>query len=569
MALVQSSGPPFVPPPADLTLPEVFLDRKLKHSTTTQEYPQIPTLIDAESGRTVFLSELRNRTDCLARSFAKQFGLVSLLAANHTDYPVCIWAAHRLGAIVAPTSPGLTTGYQFEVTKPSIIIADAENVSIAAQAAKRHNISRSRIIVLGGDPTGEATAYESVNVLINHGRHLPNIHTFRLEPGAGSSKVAFLCFSSGTTGKPKAVSISHQTAICNVLQLATFDGLNMNLPGVEPRYRPGDVCTGGIVHEDIYGLAMNLHFILYCQMTLVITRKFDFLKFLEGIKKYRITHLMIVPPQVILLCKHPAALKADLSGIRYCMVAAAPLTIELTQHLIKKLPNACLGQGYGMTEMCGAVSMWPLSQRIGTVGSGGQLISGTTAKVVKSDGSIAAIGESGELWVKGNQITLGYYKNEASTREAFQNGWYKTGDEVKIDSNGDLFIIDRIKEMIKVKGFQVAPAELEGHLIDHPSIAEVGVIGVPDEYAGELPLAFIVLRQQAAEEIKNNPAAASSLKADIYKFVKNAKSRYKWLDGGIEFVDSIPKSPSGKILRRILRDSIVNKTRTPHVKPKL
>lgn len=143
-----------------------------------------------------------------------------------------------------------------------------------------------------------------------------------------------------------------------------------------------------------------------------------------------------------------------------------------------------------------------------------------------------------------------------------------------------------MKEMIKVKGFQVAPAELEGHLIDHPSVAEVGVIGVPDEYAGELPLAFIVLRQQAAEEIKNNPGATSSLKTEIFRvsacvacmgvyadswnqFVMDAKSRYKWLDGGIEFVDSIPKSPSGKILRRTLRDSVVKKTGTPLAKQKL
>ncbi|PPQ86677.1 hypothetical protein CVT25_006752 [Psilocybe cyanescens] len=405
--------------------------------------------------------------------------------------------------------------YQFEVTKPSIIIADAENVSVAAQAAAHHHIPKNRIIVLGGDITSKTAApYQSVNMLIEQGRYLPPIDAYSLKPGAGASKVAFLCFSSGTTGKPK--------------------------------------------------------------MTLVITRKFDFLKFLKGIKKYRITHLMYAGRSSLILSSltqdtglfllkqyysHPAAQTADLSSVRYCMIAAAPVTVELTQQLIKKLPNARLGQGYGMTEMCGAVSMWPLSQKIGTVGSGGRLISGTTAKVVKSDGTIAGTGEPGELWVKGNQITLGYYKNEAS-----YDGWYRTGDEVKIDVNGDLFVIDRIKEMIKVKGFQVAPAELEGHLIDHPSVAEVGVIGVPDEYAGELPLAFIVLRQPVADEIRGNPAAVSSLKAEISKFVMDAKSRYKWLDGGIEFVDSIPKNPSGKILRRLLRDRVVRKAGVPKQK---
>ncbi|KAG9077207.1 hypothetical protein FS749_010926 [Ceratobasidium sp. UAMH 11750] len=186
----------------------------------------------------------------------------------------------------------------------------------------------------------------------------------------------------------------------------------------------------------------------------------------------------------------------------------------------------------------------------GVPGSAGQIIPNTTAKVVRPDGTLAGYDEPGELVVTGPQVTLRYENNEAATKETYINGWVHTGDEVVINKSGDVFIVDRLKELIKVRGFQVAPAELEGHLLDHPMVDDAGVIGLPDEYSGEVPLAFVVLSAQAKKSGKGD----AEMKKEIAKFVSDKKVNYKWLKGGVVFVDNIPKNPSGKILRRLLRD---------------
>ncbi|KAL0064552.1 hypothetical protein AAF712_008497 [Marasmius tenuissimus] len=186
------------------------------------------------------------------------------------------------------------------------------------------------------------------------------------------------------------------------------------------------------------------------------------------------------------------------------------------------------------------------------LGSGGQFLPGTAAKVVKPDGSLAEVGEVGELFVKGGQVALGYYGNEKATRETFADGWLRTGDQVYFDEHGDIFIVERIK----VKGLQVAPAELEGHLLTHASIADAAVIGVPDEYAGELPFAFVVLQPHVALTVEGNAKMAEEVRSSIFKasYVADAKSRHKWPTGGIQFTDSVPRNASGKILRRLLRE---------------
>ncbi|KAG5353218.1 hypothetical protein C0989_009181 [Termitomyces sp. Mn162] len=197
--------------------------------------------------------------------------------------------------------------------------------------------------------------------------------------------------------------------------------------------------------------------------------------------------------------------------------------------------------------------MLPTTQKIGTVGSSGQLLPGMRAKVVKEDGSLAREGEQGELVVTGPSMALQYMNNKAATKETFVDGWVRTGDEVVI-RNGDLFVVDRLKEIIKVRGFQVAPAELEGHLLTHSDVADACVVSVLDDYNGELPFAYVVLSDIAARRIAGNAKAAVETKATIAKYVADAKVHYKHLKGGVEFIDAIPKNPSGKILRRVLRD---------------
>jgi len=261
----------------------------------------------------------------------------------------------------------------------------------------------------------------------------------------------------------------------------------------------------------------------------------------------------------------------DLRGVRYLMSGAAPLSAELTEQLKKVLPNSDIGQAYGMTETSTTLTMYPLDQRIGTLGSAGQLIPGTIARVLKSDGTLAGYNEEGELVVTGPQMALRYANNEEATKETFVQGWVRTGDEVRFAENGDLFIVDRLKEILKVRGFQVAPAELEGHLLDHPDVADVCVVGVPEEYSGEVPLAFVVLNETAAKLVSSNPDKyEKEVKARIMKHVSDVKVRYKWLAGGIEFVDVIAKNPSGKLLRRAMRDKVKElRSKRPVAKAKL
>ncbi|TFY59370.1 hypothetical protein EVJ58_g5824 [Rhodofomes roseus] len=444
-------------------------------------------------------------------------------------------------------SPSLTKNelvYLLQHARPSLLVAHEDNIQVALDSMQDVGLSASAIVLI--DDT--TSPLKSIDLLISQGTERPPIQDYKCESGEAKNLIAFLCFSSGTTGNPKAVSISHFNVICGVVQSATHHGVNdAHVQPEKRRFRAGDVCSGVCPFYHIYGIVTNLHWQVYSAMTVIVTQKFKFETMLQSIAKFRITHLVIVPPQAVLLCKHPATKNYDLSSVRFCMVAAAPVTAELIGQLLETLPGIDLGQGY---EACAAVTMFPVSQKVGTPGSAGQLVPGTIAKVVKPDGSLAGVGESGELLIQGGQITLGYYGNEAATKES----WYCSGDEVYFNEQGDVFVTDRIKELIKVKGLQVAPGELEGHLLNHPDVADACVIGVPDEYAGEAPLAFVVLQPQIAKAVLHDAARREQMKSQIYNYVASAKSRHKWLTGGVIFVESIPKSPSGKILRRVLRD---------------
>jgi acyl-CoA synthetase (AMP-forming)/AMP-acid ligase II len=237
----------------------------------------------------------------------------------------------------------------------------------------------------------------------------------------------------------------------------------------------------------------------------------------------------------------------------YC--GAAPLSSELSSQIRKRYPGVLLGQGYGMTESATVISSHPKDVYDG---SSGCVIPGIEIKIMDADGNqVREPHKRGELFVKGPNVTLGYYGNEAATRDTFDadgGGWLRTGDEVEIRPHprtGDahLFVVDRVKELIKVSGFQVAPAELEGHLLGHPLVADCAVIPVPDDRCGEVPKALVVLRKDGADDVDR--AAAGRLLMD---WVARHKSKHKHLRGGIEFLPEVPKSPSGKILRRLLRD---------------
>jgi 4-coumarate--CoA ligase len=244
---------------------------------------------------------------------------------------------------------------------------------------------------------------------------------------------------------------------------------------------------------------------------------------------------------VLAMAKHPIIDQYDLSSLQLIFSGAAPLGAELGQQASARI-GCEVTQGYGMTELSPVSHATPPGQ--GKPGSCGVTISNTECRIVDVDGGDQPAGGEGELWVRGPQVMQGYFGNSSATDATIdKDGWLHTGDVGRFDDDGHLYIVDRVKELIKYKGFQVPPAELEALLITHPDVADVAVIGVPDDEAGELPKAFIVRRE-----------GASVTEAELQEFVKSKVASYKQVRQ-VAFIDEIPKSASGKILRRMLRDA--------------
>ncbi|KAG1765961.1 hypothetical protein EDD22DRAFT_978647 [Suillus occidentalis] len=474
--------------PDDLTLVQFILDAEHVRKPVRKSGAWI---IDDQSGRKIGFEELRTRTYGLANAMSIRYNILQItlvceLASSHVwidsmnsaDYLVAAWAAHRLGAAVSGANPSFTVDelvYQIDTVKAAVIITHPDSLNVALASAHAAGVPADRVILF--DVEGADTAQRlTVQALVSQGlASAPNFTERKLAPGEGKTKVAFLNFSSGTTGRPKAVAIPHYAPIANVIQLAT--------------------------HHKV----------------VVLTVKYNFLEFLKSITRHRITHLMLVPPHIVLLCKHPAVKSYDFSHVRYITSGAAPLSREVMEQLVHIFPNAALGQSYGLTESCTVISTWALDKRCDLSGGAGQLLPGIVGRVEKPDGTLADFDEPGELVVKTQALALGYANNLEATKETFVDGWLRTGDEVKMNRKGEIVVLDRLKEMLKVRGFQVAPAELEGCILDHPDVTDTCVVGIQDEYSGELPLAFVVLCPEAIKRVEESPQAADKIKASIMK----------------------------------------------------
>ncbi|KAI9452564.1 phenylacetyl-CoA ligase [Lactarius psammicola] len=561
--LVASEPAPFIPD--NLTLPQFFFDSD--HTLKATRPPGVPFFIEDATGRGIDSREIRKRVDGLANGLSRKWDIkedevVCLYSPNHVDYAVVFWALHRLGAISSNSNPAYTfeeITHQLRLTKATTIIVHSQFLKTALEACKEVGLPAERIVIM--DQATFDAPHTTVEQLIQDGlSHNANFIERKLGEGEAKTKIAFLCLSSGTTGPPKAVAIPHYSVIANTLQIRAHNytvETKANVPTDQWKFRPGDVITGVLPFFHIFGLILNVHVMLYSGMAVVITPKFGWPSFLESVRRHKITHLLVVPPMIVLLCKHPATkdYEAELKNIRFCFSGAAPLSPELASQLEKVLPNASLGQGFGMTETSTAVSMTSALEKIGKPGSAGIAVPGVRFRIVKEDGTLAKLGERGELVVKSPSNALKYWDNPKATAETFlEDGWVRTGDEVEFDAEGNIYVVDRLKELIKVRGFQVAPAELEGHLLSHPDVADVCIVPVPDDFSGELPLAYIVLHPPAAVRAASSTAESDALKAELSKYVSDVKVQYKWLKGGVEFIDAIPKNPSGKLLRRVLRE---------------
>jgi 4-coumarate--CoA ligase len=342
--------------------------------------------------------------------------------------------------------------------------------------------------------------------------------------------VVVLPYSSGTTGLAKGVMLTHRNLVSNIEQaLATITvGDDEAFVAVLPFFH-------------IYGMQVLLNLGLRAGATIVTMPRFDLEQFLALHEKHRLTRAFVAPPMVVALAKHPVVDNYDLSALRWILSGAAPLSADLAIECGQRLGCEVV-QGYGMTELSPVSHATPSGMF--KPGSVGVTVPNTEVNIVDpATQSPLGVGEDGEVWVRGPQVMKGYLNNDTATKSTIDDdGWLHTGDIGHIDADGHLFIVDRLKELIKYKGFQVPPAELEALLLTHPQIADAAVIGIPDDEAGEVPAAYIVLKQ-----------GQDTTAVDIQAFVADNVASYKQIRK-ITFIDAVPKSASGKILRRVLRD---------------
>lgn len=290
-----------------------------------------------------------------------------------------------------------------------------------------------------------------------------------------------------------------------------------------------------------------MHLPILINAEVVMLPQFTMEAMLDVVVEYKLSELLMVPPILIRMVRDPVVDKYDLSHITRFSSGAAPLSEEIIQLLKKKFPQTGFKQGYGMTESCSCITAHPPEKfDYKYAHSGGAVVASTEVKIIKEDGTEANVGESGEVLARGPQVVMGYLNNPEATANTFDaDGWLHTGDQGYIDEEGMIYINDRIKELIKVKGIGVAPAELEDLLLGHELVEDVAVMGIPDDYSGEIPKAYVKVKQG----VRTNEKTAR----ELMKYVTDKKVRYKWIKE-ISFIEEIPKSASGKILRRVLRD---------------
>ncbi|KXH49922.1 AMP-binding enzyme [Colletotrichum salicis] len=497
------------------------------------------------SGYSISAKEQKARVEALARSLAQELGwsvnqgsefdkVIGIFALNTVDVMGLSWAVHRVNGISSPANAMYNAEeltHQLVTSKCKALFTVQSLLPVALKAAKAAEIPEHCIYLcdMPGQQEAKRSKYKTVAELALHGQSLPKLEPIKWMPGQGQRQTAFLCYSSGTSGLP----------------LSLFDQADRD--AISPGHR--DIGLGLLPQSHIYSLIIICHASTYRGDSVIVLRKFDLHTYLRTIEKFKINTLYLVPPLIIAMINNFETLrKYDLSSVKRVWVGAAPLGLEATNALLSAYPSWKITLGYGMTETCVVVTSG--TPRDIVVGSSGLVLPGFEIMLVDADDKpVNNYNEPGEVWVKSPSVVLGYLNNESANRDTFvdtENGRFiKTGDvgEMRKAPSGKehLWIVDRIKELIKVKGHQVAPAELEACLLGHASVADCAVISVPDDRAGEVPRAYIV---------KSKPCSAK----EIQEYVQARKAPHKWIKGGIEFVDAIPKSPSGKILRRLLRD---------------
>ncbi|CAG7562388.1 unnamed protein product [Fusarium equiseti] len=531
------------------------------------EYADKAIYFDADRPDTHFLTKSQFRTLSkqvalgLIKEGVQQGNRVLVFSANNVYFPSVFLGILMAGGIFTGANPSFTPrelAYQLKNSEATHMFVHAGQLPTALQAAEEVGLAKEKIFVLDPSVLPPVTANPALPAARADGLRLwtelvadnhEQAKTWQwVEPQDPESAGCCLNYSSGTTGVPKGVEISHSSYVANGAGVVLMSVLEPD-PDHHKKQK-------GLAFLPMYHAYAQTYYIsIYPMMGIpaYIMPMFDFEKMLQHIQRFGITSLLCVPPILVYLSKHPLVKKYDLSSINRVSSGAAPLSHEVIRGVEKLWPSGdvTVKQGWGMTEVTCTCMTWD-PRSVTDPDKVGELAPNCSAKIMDLDGKtqITKPNERGELWVTGPTLMKGYWKNPGATKDTIsvdEDGtrWLKTGDIAYVDSfkPGAVFhIVDRIKELIKVKGNQVAPAELEAVLLDHPEIADAAVIGVPYE-GDEAPRAYIV------------KAPGSELtEKQVVDWMEARVARYKRLRGGVSFVDMVPKNPSGKILRRALRD---------------
>jgi len=511
-------------PHPEVDIPEVSLTALLHERA--RQFPEKTALIDGPSGRSYTYSQLetlvRRAAAGLARHGFSQGDVLAIYSPNLPEYAIAFHAVALAGGINTTINPLYTVDeltYQLRDSGARYLITVGLFLDKALAAARAVGITR--IFVFG--EAGDAAGVIPWAALLAEDGPVP-------EPAIDPRKdLVALPYSSGTTGLPKGVMLTHYNLVANILQNA----------GSPLAVGTDDTIIAVLPFFHIYGLVVVMNLGLYHGATIVTMPRFDLDAFLETLARYEVTFANVVPPIVLALAKHPAVDRHDLSKLRMIFSGAAPLGGEIAEACATRL-GCLVFQGYGLTETSPVTHVSPIDPALAKPGSVGFPLPNTECLIVDLEsGAPLAPGQRGEICIRGPQNMMGYLNRpDATAAMVDEEGWLHTGDVGYVGADGHLYIVDRVKELIKYKGLQVAPAELEAVLLTHPAIADAAVIPSPDEEAGEIPKAFVVLRGEATAE-------------EILAFVAARVAPYKRVRL-LDFVDQIPKSASGKILRRVL-----------------
>ena len=452
---------------------------------------------------------------------------IALFMTNRPEYLISLEAASKVGAVITPINPSYReheAEYQLNNAEVRVVIVHQDQYPVIA-AIRAQVPAVKHVLVLGREQPPDAFSW--YDLVTGFPAHRPPEVAIDFE-----EDLIALPYSSGTTGLPKGVMLTHQNLVCNHIQCMAGG-----------RMTDDDVLLIFLPVYHIYG-TMLMGAAVASGAAQVLMESFDLQTALALMERHRVSLFYAVPPVLLALTNYADLRKHDFSSVRYIMSGAAPLPPEIGRRM-QELTGVQVLQGYGLTEASPLTHLSPVDNpELIRLESVGLAVSDQEERIVDLDDPTTVLGVDavGELIVRGPHVMKGYWKAPDETTRILRNGWLHTGDIARRDAGGYLYLVDRKKEMIKYKGFGVAPAELEAVLHEHPAIADCAVVGKPDPEAGEIPRAFVVRRP--GTHVTEN---------DLIRFVEERVAGYKKIRA-VEFVDEIPKNPSGKILRRVLKE---------------